>query len=402
MTNILILLLTAASFAHAKMYDRCPEPMKLVGKDCVYYAGNLIDPTFDCGSLLGKFGLLDCSKSAGKMCDEWGVGACKDLMNTCSKYRDPKYVKRFKGEDLKAAKATEDYCKNSYFVITDPENKPTPAESPEKVKADQQGYDFHGALILYDAAKKKEDADRAANIPYAGDVLCPIPEFTQALPEVYKRCLDRKDLESNTWTNVNSRTWPFYKNGIQHRLRKKDGYLEIALNILLQYEGDEKDRDYVLGRIWKARSCVDKFFLNHRIKLNLGLSSDSKSWAAWWKADIYNIKVSKFVDTINSKHWATSMRFGNGPADLNDSELCGTIIHELAHRLGIPDRYYLNTPYFARDKKTIMHDGNWLLPYAYFTEEDLKILSKPLCNYDRFPAQVLPVPKPAPTPLPKN
>ncbi|HXH31951.1 MAG TPA: hypothetical protein VNJ01_14170 [Bacteriovoracaceae bacterium] len=363
--------------------------MNLVEKDCVYLAGDLTKPGFDCSTLKNKFGLLTCEAATGGMCEDWAVKACQDMLPTCQQFAGPAPLEKYKKKFHQEAKKTLEYCKNSYFTILDPgpDAKPKVEDLPvlpaAKV-ADVQGYDFHAALILQHAVKNQSELLTIAD--NTGEpIACPVPEFTAALPASYVNCLERKDLESAAWTKVRTDPRPIIldSRNVNHRIRKINGNFEIAVNIRLLYKGDPADRQEVVTKITNARSCVERFFARHRIILNLGLSTDDKSWLAWWNADLDDIYVSKYADPPNSRNW--SIGFSAKDPLFTDSEICGTVIHELSHRLNLPDRYLLdakNRKNYSLDKTAVMHDGNWLLPQAYFTEADLKILTNPLCKYE--------------------
>lgn len=408
--TLLSLLFTLGVGSASAFYDACPKFMKLVGKDCQFVAGNISAPGFNCkDSLSGRFGNMTCKGT--HFCEEWAVGACEEWQEACRKSDSllkgmPAKVIKTNAEKkiLKKHHAIVAFCRNATFTILDPGEDPTPKEEPvfkpdeePKLTAADQGWDFHAALILQDQLSKGFAALDENGYPN----LCENPDFQRALPDSYLQCLSNQESESESWKTVRSSPNPFGSSNTAYRIRKKNGEFELAMNVQFTFVGDQNDRAEVVTKILGAKRCVESFFKLHKIKLNLGLSANdgwlsAKSWSDWWDADVANITVRKEIDNINSVNWAIRMT-NNNPPELSPEQLCGTMVHELGHRMGLPDRYYpQDKANYLPDGAAMMQSGNWSLREAYFAADDLRRLTDPVCDYGRDGLK--PVPAPLPTP----
>ena len=367
-------------------YDVCPSPMTLQGRDCVYSAGNMTAANFRCSSLRGKFGDLDCTASAGKSCEDWAVSTCTDSKKTCDFLKDPRNLRTYKGEKLQEAQRALEYCRNASFTIPDPQKEPTPVQ-------------------LTDEERRASISKSQGHIGSSEEnlQLPVIPGFLDTMPAPYKGCQARKDNESEKYTQVSSLITPLVNKNTNYRIRKLNGTFEIKMKFLLNFEGNPADRDEVESKIANGRSCVEQFYWRHGIKLNLEFSFDSDSWSEWATSDVANVKISKYSKVINSAHWSL-ISGSNNNEEISPLGLCGTMVHEIGHRMGLPDRYYdANVPdrEIVKDDIAVMNSGNWAIQQAYFTDDDLRLLTDPICKYKHNPNQLpLPVPSSIPSPTP--
>ncbi len=381
-----LLLLTYSSIAGGAI-DGCPSALRPQGKDCVYHAGDLTATDFSCSVMKGQFGDLNCFESAGKSCEAWAIDTCGSIKKKCDRLAVPGALRRYAGKDLEVARTSLSFCRNATFTILDSAGAPDPAKppvSPEELRASSLKSSVPGGDT------------------YTNDSLPVVPSFQDALPEDYKMCLGRTDLEQGDWVRVSTASFPGATPRTNYSIRKRGGQFDVKMNFFLTYRGDPADRDEVVGKILRAKGCIEQFFVRHKINLQLGFHTEG-GLRAWYESDIADVYISKHSDKgISTTNWAL-VSPSNNNQELPPAGLCGVLAHEVAHRMGLPDRYAdPNVPdreqYLAPDD-TLMNLGVFGVHTAYLTDADLRIITEPLCAYET--TQVRPVPTPAPTPRAK-
>ncbi|MDC1174496.1 hypothetical protein OAT67_03845 [Bacteriovoracaceae bacterium] len=126
--------------------------------------------------------------------------------------------------------------------------------------------------------------------------------------------------------------WLDSKRGepVKYKVHKKNGLINIDTSIYFDYKGDEKNRERSFKRLRKAMKCMKSFYAKHGIRLNLTVKEDS-GLHDWWSCD-HSINIWDEKMNPNSANWTTTTY-------LSDARVCRHFLHELGHRLGLPDSY---------------------------------------------------------------
>jgi hypothetical protein len=387
-------LLSGASSAPAAAppYDSCPSAMRLEGGNCVYHAGNLLAPGFQCAQLAGKFGKFNCAPAAGVPCDTWAVDACFRNQRICANL----------SKGLKRGQALPQECTDAEFRIVDPQagtvpssaSPGTPAPGHSGGPSADRGF-REDLSSRYHVSQQLEALSAFFQSQVEGP-RCIVPGGTVSLPLAYRRCLERADPSLAFWrTGAADEV-----TGVpMSRVRKVGDHFEIAANVRFRYQGAPENRDLVVAKTLAAIGCVERFFARHRIRLNLGLAMDDEQWSSWWGADIKDVTLRDTYSRSDALNWGILNNLGRPQTD--DSR-CFTITHEILHRLGLPDRYVEA----LRKPENYTSDGQSVMKTLESTEnltlidEDLRILTEPVCGYSWNPEQLAadPVPQPAPEP----
>ena len=76
------------------------------------------------------------------------------------------------------------------------------------------------------------------------------------------------------------------------------------------------------------------FFAKHGIKLDLTFYEET-GFSDWWNCD-HSINLHSHYGRATSGNWVTHRTAG---IDLDEEGRCSLFLHELGHRLGLPDTY---------------------------------------------------------------
>lgn len=383
MSRALLAALAAQLLAlpvHAR-YTACPPGMTLWERNCEYYAGDVTRAGFKCASLKDKFGAMDCRKSSGQMCGDWAVSTCDGEAGLKAQCLTLKRAQP-------AGRALPEACTNATFIIIDPQHdaKGTTAEAGAARFARKSKLSFTERMALERMIRSKDLGTSGGRLPVPGGDVTLSPRSLA--------CLERGDID---WLARGT-----------HRVRVTEGEFVISLRIRLNYGGRSPadprpgNQNTVADRILNAESCVERFYARHRIRMDLGLSMSDGSWRQYWEgADLRDITVWDEYPRSNAFNWGILVDLGK---QVEPGPLCAMIIHEINHRLGLPDRYQEPgtdpNPHVVPDHERSIMKGGDLEPADAQTltdgedsGTDMQRLFGELCR---------PKPVPAPHPTPTN
>ncbi len=126
-------------------------------------------------------------------------------------------------------------------------------------------------------------------------------------------------------------------SGVNYKLIKKNGIININTSIYFDYKGEERHRKEAFRKLRETIPCMKDFYARHGIKLNLTIKEDS-GFMDRMGCD-HTVNLHSHSEIGNSYNWPTHEMTVNPNPELSAMNRCSLYLHELGHRLGLADTY---------------------------------------------------------------
>ena len=165
----------------------------------------------------------------------------------------------------------------------------------------------------------------------------------------------------------------------KYSLRKEGGKMVVSTSIYFNFLGSQGSKADRFERVRSAKKCMQDFFTRHGLVLDIKFQGDKDSDH---KEDCdHSINLHDNMNREDSKNWSS---VSSGGKEMTPQERCGTYLHELFHRLGLPDSY--SDPFHCPDRQNIHGRDSIMacLPadcsQSRLYDEHLKMLLDPMCG----------------------
>ncbi|MDC1173895.1 hypothetical protein OAT67_00755 [Bacteriovoracaceae bacterium] len=150
-----------------------------------------------------------------------------------------------------------------------------------------------------------------------------------------------------------------------YTLSKKRGQLVISTSIYFLFKGEEKDREEAFRVLEDTKKCIVNFYAKSGIKLDLTFYYETGPRDKQVCDHFVNLHTR--TNRADSGNWATE---GAANPNMSNSNRCALYLHELGHKLNLPDTY---PDPACPDREIISPIGDIMRVGSYGQVEDSKL-----------------------------